>query len=337
MLNEGFSLSKFIIKTMHEYPSFRFREKNKLIHNASDAGKCGRQLSYRALGYPQSNPADLLGELRMSFGSWLESGLKDNLLNKMGVFGAHLLSTQGDAGELDSFYGTSWHGYRDFDLGIKQADGKLLLVMAELKAKVGDGAKWTIIKNPYASKREYFVPSPPTDFGQAQQLALYLRDGYRKTKDNENFSKPIVDGILLQLLYADKLAGFVEYYAEYQPESDSVLYYRVVCDQYPEAAGPINFVINLRDIAEGWAKVDAAVTKGELALPDFERKYDVDDERVFTSKKTHLTDAIAGRKLIGDVQCSYCAWRDKCATDLGTPLEYDKDEVAKLKQMVKNH
>lgn len=336
MLPESFTISKYITKTLRSYPSFKFRDKNPLIHNASDAGKCGRQLSYKALKIPQSNPADTLGEFRMSFGSWLESGLKYNILQKMSVFGAYLLSSQGDAGELGSFYGTSWHGYRDFDFGIKDESGKFRVVVGELKTKVGYGAKATILKNPWSTKKEYITPLPDTEFGQAQQLALYLRDAYNKTKDNDSFSAPIVDGILLQLLYADGIAGFVEYYAEYKPAEDSVTYYRVNCVEYPEVSGDINLVIKLKDIADKWAQVDAFVAKGELAPPDFERRYDVDDERVFESTKTDLTAAASNKLLIGDVRCKYCSWKDKCASDLGTPLEYTDVEIKKLKNMVKS-
>lgn len=269
----------------------------------------------------------------MNFGQWLESGIKYSIFGRMAPLGVYLLSSQGDTGEIGTFYGTSWHGYRDFDIGIRQVDGKLKPVVVELKTKIGYGASATIKKSPWS--REFITPMPDTQWGYSQQISLYLRDCYLKTKDNSSFSAPIVDGILFQLLYADGLACFVEYYFEYKPETDTCVCYRVKCEEYPEIDANVNLVIDLKKIAERWKFQDGFLSEGKLAPPEFVRRYDLDDPRVKESKKTDLEKAIKNVSLIGDVQCKYCSFRDKCADDLKINLTYSQEEIKLLKSILK--
>lgn len=336
MLPDTFTYGRYLTKTLRSYPSFRFRDKNKLIHNASDAAKCSRAITYKALGQKESNPADVLGSYRMAFGSWLESGLKYNMMAKTSVYGVHMLSAQSDAGELGTFYGTSWHGYRDFDIGIQTPGEPMKVVVVELKTKIGYGAKATLLKNPFAVSPTYLIPAPDTEWGNSHQIALYLRDAYLKTKDNPNFSQPITDGILLQLLYADGLACFVEYFFEYNPDTDTATCYRTHCDEHPEACGPMNVVINLKDIADRWTKQDEHIREGTLAPPDFQRKYDIMGDQWQDSTKTELTKAAKNDAIMGDMQCKYCSFRDKCTGDLGISLTYNQDELSEIKKELKN-
>src|SRR5690606_11473110 len=189
-----------------------------------------------------------------------------------------------------------WHGYRDLDVGVRMVDGKLKPVIVEVKTKVGYGALVTLKKTPWS--REFVIPTPDTEWGYSQQLGLYLRDAYNKTKDNPSFSSPIVDGILLQLLYGDGIACFVEYFFEYKPEEDAVHCYRVHCDQYPECSAPLDIKIYLKDIAEKWKRADEYLAKGELAPPDYERKYDLKDPRVEEATKSDLEKAAKNQILI---------------------------------------
>lgn len=332
MINDDFSLSKKIKKSLSETPSFRFRDKDPLIHNCSDAAKDSRQVVYKALGYQESNPADFLGQMRMRFGSWIENGLKYDIMSKLAPYGIYLLSTQGDAGEHGTFYGTSYHGYRDFDLGIKMSDGKIKPVIVELKTKVGYGAQVTLKDSPWSKK--YKIPEPDQDWGYSQQISLYLRDAYNKTKDNPKFSAPIVDGIMLQFLFGDGLATFVEYYFEYLPEKDETVCYRVHCEDFPECCGKLDIHIKLKDIADRWKKQDDFIKRKELPPPDYQRKYDVTDPRVKEATKTDLTKATQNKKLIGDIQAAYNPYRDLEAEQLKIPLTYTPAEIKILKQIL---
>lgn len=333
MLPNNFSIGKIALQSMTNFPSLRFRDKDVDVHNAGDATKCGRQLTYKALKTPESNPTDTLGQFRMRFGSWLERGLIYEIFGKMAPFGVFQLATQGDCGEHGTFYGTSWHGYRDLDIGLRMVDGKIKPVIVEIKTKVGYGATATLKENPW--KKEFIIPTPDTEWGYSQQLGLYLRDAYNKTKDNPKFNAPITDGILLQLLYGDGIACFVEYYFEYLPETDSVHCYKVHCEEYPECSSPLDITVSLKEIADRWAKVDEHLRKGELAPPDYQRRYSLDDERFLAQNKTNLEKAGKNAKLIGDVQCAYCPFRDKCAADLGIELTYTPEEVKRIKNILK--
>lgn len=332
MIPANFSLGKLATQSFTKLPSFRFRDKDKNVHNAGDATKCSRQLTYKALKIPESNPIDTLGRYRMWFGSWLERGLVYEIFGKLGPFGVFQLASQGDCGEHGTFYGTSWHGYRDLDVALRMADGKLKPVIVEVKTKVGYGATATLKKNAWS--KEFIVPKPDTQWGYSQQLGLYLRDAYYKTKDNPQFSAPITDGIMLQLLYGDGLACFVEYYFEYKPEIDSVHCYRVHCEEYPECSAPLDITVSLKDIAERWKAADGYLEKGELAPPDYQRRWSLDDPRIEEATKTDLTKASQNKKLLGDVQCAYCPFRDTCAKDLKVNLTYSPEEIKKIKALL---
>ncbi len=334
MLPTNFSLGKLAVKTFKDFPSLRFRDKDVTTHNAGDATKCSRQLTYKALKTPESNPTDTLGQFRMRFGSWLERGLIYEIFDKLAPFGVYKLASQGDCGEHGTFYGTSWHGYRDIDVALKMVDGKLKPTIVEIKTKVGYGATATLKASPWS--KEFLIPVPDQEWGYSQQLGLYLRDAYRKTLNHPQFGEPIKDGILLQLLYGDGIACFVEYFFEYLPEQDAVHCYRVHCDQYPEVCAPLDILVELKPIADRWLKADNHLAKGELAPPDYQRRYALDDARVQEAKKSELEKAIKSNVLIGDVACKYCPFRDKCAQDLGVELTYDIESKAILKNILKN-
>lgn len=333
MIPTNFSLGKLAVHSFTKFPSFRFRDKDVNVHNAGDATKCSRQITYKALKTKESNPTDTLGQFRMRFGTWLEKGLIYEIFGKLAPFGVFQLASQGDCGEHGTFYGASWHGYRDLDVALKLMDGKLKPVIIEVKTKVGYGATATLKKNAWS--KEFIIPKPDTEWGYSQQLGLYLRDAYNKTKDNPQFTSPITDGILLQLLYGDGIACFVEYYFEYLPEQDAVQCYRVHCEEYPECSSPLNIVVPLKPIAEKWLKADEYLAKGELAPADYERRWDLKDPRIEEATKTDLTKATQNKKLLGDVQCAYCSFRDTCAKDLGIKLTYSPEEVKTLKAMLK--
>lgn len=338
MLPPDLSIGRLMTKSFTQFPSFRFRDKDVTVHNAGDATKCGRALTYKALKTPESNPTDSLGHFRMKFGSWLEKGLIYDLIPKLAPFGVYQLANQGDCGEHGTFYGTSWHGYRDLDLAVRlvEQDGSVRYkpFVTEVKTKVGYGAVATIKAKPWS--KEFVVPEPDHEWGYSQQLSLYLRDAYQKTKDNPQFKSPIVDGMLLQLLFGDGIGCFVEYFFKYKPDIDATHCYRVHCDQYPECSAPLDLTFPLKEIADRWSKIDPYLLKGELAPPDYQRKYTISDDRVQEATKTDLQKAAKNQVIIGDTHCKYCNFRDKCSTDLGIPLTYSPEEVKEINRILKD-
>jgi len=336
MIIEDFSLASVIKKTWSQIPSMRMRDRDKFTRNAGDAAKCHRQVAYKALGFKETNPPDKQAEFKMKFGDWIEKGLMYSFTDKCGFFGVQKLATQGDSGERDTFYGTSWNGYRDLDIAILQKNGTYKPCVVELKSKVGKSATMAIRETLYS--KAYKIPVPDQTFGQAQQLSLYLRDAYNKSKGSKHFTSPIVDGVLLQLLYDDYsgIQTFVEYWAEYLPEHDAVKFYRVHCHDVPEVCAHIDVVIKLEDIAKRFSYQNEFIAKGELPPPEFQRKYPVSDSRVQGAYKTTLQAAVKGQALVGDVQCKYCSFRDQCAKDCNTSLTYSEDEVKQLKAVLKN-
>jgi len=162
-----------------------------------------------------------------------------------------------------------------------------------------------------------------------------LRDAYQKTVDNSQFSQPVTDGILLYFLYADKLAAFVEFYATYDPETDTVHYYRVHCEQIPEICKDIDLTVDLKEIADNWKRIDKYLKKGDLAPPDYCRKYDVNDQEVAATPEYKLKMAVKNEAVLGDVHCQYCPYKDRCSQDLGLDLKYDASELKVLRSYLK--
>lgn len=329
MIN-NFSIGAVAERVLTDGINLRFRDHDMLTHNASDAGKCNRAIAYKKYKTKESNPTDLLGKMRMETGNYLEKGLMSGIFDKMAPFDVIPLQAQGDVGEYD-FYGTRWHGYVDKYLGIKTPAGKVKPIVVELKTKVGYGAWGTIKKTQWS--RDYITPMPDTQWGYAQQIALYLRNAYNKTKGV--LSEPIVDGILLYYLYGDGICGFLEFRCEYNPETDSVTFYEVYSKQFPGCNGKINLVINLKDIADKWTELNGYLTKGEMPPPGFTRRYELSDPRINDFPTTQWTAAAKNDKILGDIQCAYCAFRDTCAKDLGVVPEYSASEIKQIKEMIK--
>lgn len=327
MINDEFSLVQNVEKVMEHFPSFDFRDKDPLVHYASGATECGRKITYKSLGVEESNPIDLRGHYRMRFGSWLEAGFLKEILSKMPIVGVETLSSQASTGEHGSFYGTSWHGYSDMIIAYRDKD-RLKPVILEIKSKVGYGAD--------ATYREWLAvgPQPDQTWGYAQQLGLYLRKAYFATKDNPKFSSPIQDGILFYLLYGDSFTGCVEFQASYVPDRDSVLFYKVVCPEVTQFNQVLSFEIKLEDIAKRWADTDNYLKRKELAPPSYHRRYSLDDPRVEAATKTDLKKAIDGELVIGDMQCKYCSFKDRCANDLNIELSYTTTEKEVLSDIL---
>lgn len=330
-----FFLSKYFTKVDNELPNLNFRDKDPLIHYASSTVKCKRAMTYKALGIPESNPIDETGQLKMKFGNWIERGLTYDYMTKMSPYNVYFMGTQGRAGDYEIFNGTNWHGMRDFDLLVKDPKtNKFDFYIVELKTKIGFGANFMIKKTPFSKK--FKVPEVDNSWGYANQLGLYLRNAYLKTKNNPKFKKPITKGILLYFLFSDSIMGFVEFHAEYLPEKNAIRFFKVLSPQFPEANSKLNTIIKLDTVGEHWAAANEFIKKKELAPPDYNRKYDLDDPRVTEeATKSALEAAARSDVLIGDVQCKYCQFRDKCSKDLNIPLVYSKDEKAKIKKILK--
>lgn len=336
MIDASFNFGSLAEKILMKPISMRFRDKDVDVHNAGDSAKCHRQITYKNLKYQESNPIDYFGMLKMKMGSWIENGIKYDIMCNGSLYGMHLMSTQGDAGEHGTFYGANWHGFRDFDTAILTNASKLQYkpLIMELKTKVGISAAMTMRETPWSKSLK--IPDPDTTWGYCQQLSLYMRNAYMKTKDNPKFASPIIDGMLLYYIFHDDIRCFVEFYCEYKPKTDSCHFYRAHTHGFPQCSGAIDLTINLKDIADRFLHQDEYLNKRELAPPEFERKYAIDDPRLYKATKKDLELAIKGNLLIGDMQCKYCNFRDKCAQDLGVALSYAPAEIKVLKQILKN-
>lgn len=107
------------------------------------------------------------------------------------------------------------------------------------------------------------------------------------------------------------------------------------CEEYPECSSPLDIKISLKTIADKWADCDKYLEKKELAPPDYQRRWELNDPRIDEVTKTDLTKATQNKKLLGDIQCAYCSFRDVCAKDLNISLTYNPQEIKMLKDLLK--
>lgn len=91
--------------------------------------------------------------------------------------------------------------------------------------------------------------------------------------------------------------------------------------------------VNLQDIFERYKVIKEKLDAGEIPERQYVYKYDIADIPEMMSKglvsKSKVQQAQRGHLVVGDWQCKYCKFKDKCVPELG----YTDDEMAKLREI----
>ena len=76
-----------------------------------------------------------------------------------------------------------------------------------------------------------------------------------------------------------------------------------------------------------------------LPDPDYKYKYDTNLLHSYlkdkTISKTKIVDAARGHSVVGDWQCKYCSFKDRCLQDNGISLGYTEEEMVSVKELSK--
>ena len=189
-------IPEFLETYVPKLPSTRIRSWRGF--NASEAGKCPRDLYWSIKKEPITNSPDLAACAKFIKGSSLEYGLKHYWLDKLHLFGLHVVDYQVSVGGDTPVI---WNGIIDF-LCLDRTGGKNDVFVVELKTKWGIGS-------------DYLLKDMIPDTAYAYQLGLYLKDYYDKGKERE--------GCLLYWLNSDKNScEFVQFWFKYLPETNEV-------------------------------------------------------------------------------------------------------------------
>lgn len=298
------NLGQFIHEKLLKIPSFRLR--SKLTFYASDAGKCTRDLYWEKIGEPRTNPTDVVGQMRLDFGTGIEKVIVEQWLQKMHVFGVHLVATQVAVGGTDP----DWNGYIDAIVGERDANGNIHTFLVEIKTKWGKGASWIMQDR-----------KPSEDY--LAQLGLYLKDFYDKGKPKE--------GCILYYLISDNPdvnGQLMQFNCRYLPETEEIQCYQL-CTSYGLIESN-NIRVSIRKVLDKFNRVIDYVARGEVPPPDFVYKRALTDEMLTKLSDYEILAAVNGQKIIGDWQVTYSPFKNKIFETDGISPSYTTDEIAKL-------
>lgn len=297
------NLAKLLFEKIPKLPSLRTRDFTGFW--ATDAGKCSRDLYWRMIGEPITDPMDFKGHVNTSLGSITEEIFKRRWLSKLGPYGVHVIDEQISVGGSNP----PWQGYVDMVLAYKEGS-EWIKEAVEFKTCWGRGADFV-----------YQNRSPKED--HILQLGLYL-------KDFEDKQIPITHGSLVYLLISSNpdVTGIVLVFPVQYKNGFAV------CDTMysPNGETKIKPVkLSVTKVLEKFSKVMLAAQNKKCPAPDYVYKYPLTPELLKETKDWALKAAIEGKKVLGDYQPSYSSYKKKILEVDGITPEYTEEEIGLLK------
>lgn len=262
-----------------------------------------RDLYWKAIGVPATDPMDFIGWLRTSIGTYVENAFADHIFCR--TEGWKLLGRSIPVGESSP----AWDGLIDFLF--ETDDGQT--VVLEMKTASGYGGNQVAINPTTYEKAGYF-----------QQLGLYLR-GLKNTGGVD------ARGILFVVVLSDSNFGtMVEFHTHYNKDKDALIidYWQAsdgrtgMCDRSVYELGPV---------LEKMGRLEAHVAKSEEPTPEMRYKYPVTPSMLESVSDENLKKMIGGSKIFGDWQVLYSQYKTKILSEL--PVEektYTPNEISMM-------
>lgn len=289
-----------------EYKAPRFRDRRGTY--ASGLMQNARDLYWSLSGEKETNPTDLVGNLRMLVGKAIERELTEQVIRNLHWFGLHAyggaeqIPIGGSNPEVD--------GYLDGLLVERSADGRFDKPwVLEVKVKNGYGAD--LFKQDCDPGPEYLA-----------QMGYYLKD--------LNAKKVTARGIFLFILNSDKSMGeMIEIECEYDEATDTVRAYRAT---HIDGSAPraLDYRLEMGPVLKRIELIKQAVQKGVLPPSEHRYKHPLTPEFIASLSDAQLKKAIDGEKVLGDWQISYSRYKNKHVEAEGTCLGYSDAERALL-------
>jgi len=258
-------------------------------------GTCMRQAYYRFNGEPQADFSEYTQWIFFS-GKSLEQGLVDNW-KEMGILLANNIK----------FYSSEWMVSGEFDAVVKHPDKPNEKLLVEIKTYYGYEATKLICGNPKKG-----ISGEPKDAHLLQVLIyMYLHQHI--------FSES-------RLVYLDRTCkDNAEFKIELHKEGDKT---------YPVINGVVKRRFYVEQIFERFKILKDYIEKKTLPPREFEKEYSVQRvEREFAAKNispTKYKKWTDKKEIIGDWNCRYCNYSDKCWSN--NPDVEEKKEVTSDKK-----
>lgn len=305
-------IPEFLETYIPKLPSTRIRSWRGF--NASEAGKCPRDLYWSIKKEPVTNPPDLSGKAKFIKGSALEQGFKSYWLEKLSIFGLHLVDSQVSVG---GDIPVQWNGIIDFlcvDATSKSDNPEIFVV--EFKTKWGIGS-------------DFLLKDMIPDTSYAYQLGLYLKDYHDKGKPRE--------GCLLYWLNSDKNScEFVQFNFRYLPETNEIECFRAT--KTGGYKSNISYKYSLDYVFNKWQYVFTCLQNNEEPKPEYRYKYELTPEYLEKLSDSNIKEAIRGNKILGDWQVSYSPYKNKIIGVDNLSTSYTGEEIKILeREYLKRH
>lgn len=289
-----------------EYKAPHFRGKSGAFYS-SEITKNARDIYWKLIGEPETNPTDLVGRMRMNCGNWIETGVNSEIIANLHWFNVHVYGNgQVQVGHTEP---VAVNGKLDNLLVQRNGDTFGKPIVLEIKSKYGGGADWFLTKK---------------DPGESYlgQIGDYLRELDRRDVTNE--------GIFLFIIISDSNLGeVVAIDAKYDRSTDLVTAYRART-LLAETDEKINFTLKVGFWLDRLARIQKMAEKKELPEVEHYYKYALTKERLLAFSDTQIRAAINGEKVLGDWQISYSKYKQKHIELEGTSLGYTDAEKSLL-------
>lgn len=277
---------------------------------ASEGSDCLRSMYWKWIGEDYTNKSSVEGLQIMGVGKRVEEQIVDDW-TKMGIV-------------VPPPEGEEQHRIDMERMGVK-ITGKLDAIIKEV---TNDGKKIETpveIKTFYGDYQERLLLKLQPNENYLKQLAIYM-DALNKDR-----------GILYMVNRGNgKQFQFIVTRGDKKYRLNGISYY----DSEGKLLKQFNLgkmEIDVDDIYKRFAEAHEYIKKDKMPPCSFKYKYPITKESLKLQTYSSLSAARMGRAVIGDWQCKYCGYKDKCIKEQGIGLGYTKEEKEKIMELTKGY
>ena len=303
---------EFLITQLREYKLLQEKEKEKEPYEKksywpSENSNCNKVIYWRWKGEKPSNPIDVLGLQIMSIGNKVEDQIVEDW-EKMGILVPPPEGEDQHRIDIERF-GIKITGKIDAIIKEKLSDKEEIQVPVEVKSFYGD-------------YQERLITQLQPNISYLKQLAMYM-DALAVNKG---------------ILYMVNRGNGKQFQLTLTQEGGK---YKLIGINYDDevikkSVEKIEF--NINDTYIYFAEVEKDVQANKLPTPaSYQYKYPLTLEILQKQSASAISSARMGRAVLGDWQCKYCSYKDKCLKQQKIELGYTKEEQEKLIELTKGY
>jgi hypothetical protein len=295
-----------IRKFFMEFKLPRLQEGNKSWY-ASELLKDARDLYWKRTGEPVTNPVDMLGSVRMFMGKAIEDGINNHVLANLHWYGIHPY-----IGEEQIRIGFTQNGVT--------VTGKLDGLIVERRGDEFSSRPWVLeIKTKYGAGADFFQRDLNPGPEYLAQMGSYLKRASEAGITDRGM-------FLFVLVSNDNFGEMWEIHCEYK---DGIVKTTRAISLLTGDERAIEHSLDLNATLDRLKQIQDAAEKKELPAIDKVYKYPLTDEFLSSISDYKLRDLVDGKKVLGDWQVSYSAYKQK-HLELQGGAGYTQEEMQKI-------